>query len=94
MELPEGLKIMENDIVMHNMTLEDIEKFFVDAHIRRSKQFGKEYLYYGHIMCGCFDVYASEEEYKKDHDILKSILMGMVERGIFEKSGHTYKLIS
>jgi len=84
---------MKSDIVMYDMTLEDIEKFFVDAYIRRSEQWGKEYLYYGHIMMGNFDVYANEEESKRDHDILKSILMNMVERGIFEKMGDTYKLI-
>lgn len=77
---------------MYGMTLEDIEKFFIDAYIRRSKQWNKDYLHYHNIMAGNFDVIETMEQHQKDHDALRNIMENMVERGIFEKRGDTYKL--
>jgi hypothetical protein len=84
---------MNNDIILHGMTRSDIEQMFIENYKRRSEQLDLEYLYYGNIMMGCFDIFVNEEEWKNDHDILKSVLMDMVERGIFDKSGDRYKLI-
>jgi hypothetical protein len=86
-------KIMNNEKVLYDMTLEDVENFIVESYLRRSSQWDMDYMYYTNIVSGSFDVIESHEQHKKDHEFIRSVLENMVNRGIFDKKEGKFKLI-